>query len=45
MSKIILVDDGITFDGDTLSKGPLGGAETAFISLAEALANKNHEVH
>ena len=44
MSKIILADDGITFDGDTLSKGPLGGAETAFISLAEALAKKNHEV-
>ena len=32
MSKIILADDGITFDGDTLSKRPLGGAETAFIS-------------
>jgi|TARA_B110000196_G_scaffold241040_1_gene209571 glycosyltransferase involved in cell wall biosynthesis len=44
MSKIILADDGITFDGDTLSKRPLGGAETAFISLAEALAKKNHEV-
>jgi glycosyltransferase involved in cell wall biosynthesis len=44
MPKIILADDGITFDGDTLKKDPLGGAETAFISLAEALANRNHDV-
>ena len=36
--KIILADDGISFDGNTLKNEPLGGAETAFASLAESLA-------
>ena len=44
MAKIILVDNGITFDGDTLKSKPLGGAETAFISLAESLAELGHDV-
>ena len=41
--KIILADDGISFDGNTLKNEPLGGAETAFASLAESLA-KIHTV-
>lgn len=44
MATIAMADDGIAFDGDTLSQGPLGGAETAFISLAEALAVRGHHV-
>ncbi len=40
-----MCDDGIGFDGDSLSGGPLGGAETAFVSLAEALAARGHEVN
>ena len=44
MAVIRMADDGIAFDGGTLSRGPLGGAETAFISLAEALAARGHDV-
>jgi len=44
MPKIVLADDGIQFDGFTLEQRPLGGAETAFISLAEAFANRGHDV-
>lgn len=44
MAQIILADDGIPFDGTSLEKGPLGGAETAFISLAEALAMRGHRI-
>ena len=44
MATIAMADDGIAFDGDTLTRGPLGGAETAFISLAEALAARGHNV-
>ena len=32
--KIILADDGISFDGNTLKNEPLGGAETAFAANA-----------
>ena len=39
-----MADDGIAFDGDALDHGPLGGAETAFISLAEAFAARGHRV-
>lgn len=44
MAVIVMADDGIAFDGDSLASGPLGGAETAFVSLAEALAARGHEV-
>ena len=44
MAAIVMADDGIVFDGDSLSSGPLGGAETAFVSLAEALAARGHAV-
>ena len=39
-----MADDGIPFDGDTPCNGPLGGAESAFVSLAEAFAERGHEV-
>jgi glycosyltransferase involved in cell wall biosynthesis len=44
MARIVLADDGIAFDGRTLESRPLGGAETAFASLARALAARGHEV-
>lgn len=44
MAAIAMADDGIAFDGDSLAHGPLGGAETAFVSLAEALARRGHDV-
>lgn len=44
MAVIVMADDGIAFDGDSLTTGPLGGAETAFISLAEGLAARGHGV-
>ncbi len=42
MARIVLADDGIAFDGR--SAGALGGGETAFLRLAEALAMKGHDV-
>ena len=44
MARIVMADDGIAFDGVSFEHGPLGGAETAFVSLAEALARRGHEV-
>ncbi|NKB21833.1 MAG: glycosyltransferase [Alphaproteobacteria bacterium] len=44
MADIVMTDDGIAFDGMSLERGPLGGAETAFISLATALAKRGHKV-
>ncbi len=44
MAHIVMTDDGIEFDGGSLERGPLGGAETAFLSLAEALARRGHAV-
>lgn len=44
MSTIVFADDGIPFDGLSLREGPLGGAETAAISLLEALAARGHRV-
>lgn len=44
MARIVLADDGIEFDGRTLETRPLGGAESAVISLMEALAARGHEV-
>ena len=38
MAHIVMADDGIAFDGTSAETGPLGGAETAFVALAEALA-------
>lgn len=44
MADIVMADDGISFDGDSLDKGPLGGAKTDFSSLARALAARGHRV-
>jgi glycosyltransferase involved in cell wall biosynthesis len=41
---IVMADDGIPFDGRTAEEGPLGGAESAFVALAEALAARGHRV-
>ena len=38
MSRIVLADDGTPFNGRSPELGPLGGAETAFVSLAAAMA-------
>ncbi|MBT5049783.1 MAG: glycosyltransferase family 4 protein [Rhodospirillaceae bacterium] len=44
MASIVMTDDGIAFDGNSLDEGPLGGAETAFVSLAQALSARGHNV-
>ncbi|RAU21872.1 hypothetical protein CU669_11255 [Paramagnetospirillum kuznetsovii] len=44
MARIVMTDDGITFDGATLDERPLGGAETSFIEMANALAARGHDV-
>lgn len=44
MASVVMADDGVAFDGATAERGPLGGAETAFAALAEALAQRGHKV-
>jgi glycosyltransferase involved in cell wall biosynthesis len=44
MARVVMADDGIAFDGAMAESGPLGGAETAFVALAEALAGRGHRV-
>ena len=44
MASIVMADDGIAFDGRSAAAGPLGGAETAFVALAEAFAGRGHRV-
>ncbi len=44
MARIVMSDDGIVFDGRVKDQQPLGGAETAFAELAEALAARGHQV-
>lgn len=44
MAHIVLSDAGIAFDGTTPRTRPLGGAEGAFVALAEALAARGHRV-
>jgi glycosyltransferase involved in cell wall biosynthesis len=39
-----MADDGIAFDGAMAETAPLGGAETAFVALSEALAARGHQV-
>lgn len=43
-ASIVMADDGVPFDGGSLDAGPLGGAETAFIGLAQGLAARGHRV-
>ena len=45
MPMIVMTDDGLQFDGSTAEQRPLGGAEAAFLSLAEAFAERGHVVH
>lgn len=42
--RVVLADQGVAFDGATPSERPLGGAESAFVALAEALAAQGAEV-
>lgn len=44
MAHIVMTDDGIGFDGRTMETKPLGGAEAAFVGLAEGLAARGHVV-
>lgn len=44
MAHVVMADDGIVFDGVMAASEPLGGAETAFVALAEALAARGHRV-
>ena len=44
MAHVVMADDGIAFDGAMAATAPLGGAETAFVALAEALARRGHRV-
>jgi glycosyltransferase involved in cell wall biosynthesis len=41
---VVMADDGIAFDGRTPERAPLGGAEGAFVALAEAFAARGHRV-
>ncbi len=44
MANVVMADDGVVFDGNMAETSPLGGAETAFVALAEALAARGHSV-
>ena len=44
MTLVMMADDGIPFDGMMAESSPLGGAEAAFVSLAEAFAARGHQV-
>ena len=44
MAHVVMADDSVAFDGAMAESGPLGGAETAFVALAEALAARGHSV-
>jgi glycosyltransferase involved in cell wall biosynthesis len=44
MASVVMADDGIAFDGHMAETAPLGGAETAFVALAEAFAARGHRV-
>ena len=44
MTSVVMADDGVAFDGVMAQTAPLGGAETAFVALAEALAARGHQV-
>jgi glycosyltransferase involved in cell wall biosynthesis len=44
MAEIVFADDGIAFDGRQAERAPIGGAESALVGLAEALAQRGHAV-
>jgi len=41
---VLLIDDGVAFDGYTPASQPLGGVEKAFANLPAALARRGHAV-
>jgi len=45
MARILLADDGVEFDGQSLERGPLGGVESSIINLTAELAKRGHEVY
>ena len=44
MAHIVMADDAVAFDGEMAEARPLGGAEIAFVALAETLAARGHRV-
>ena len=44
MTKILFVDNGISFDSVLIKEKPFGGAEVAFVSLVENLSKHDYEV-
>jgi glycosyltransferase involved in cell wall biosynthesis len=44
MAMMVMADDAVALDGAIADDGPRGGAETAFVALAEALASRGHHV-
>jgi glycosyltransferase involved in cell wall biosynthesis len=44
VASVVMTDDGVAFDGRVAQTAPLGGAERAFVSLAEAFAARGHRV-
>ncbi|TAH35608.1 MAG: glycosyltransferase family 1 protein [Alphaproteobacteria bacterium] len=44
MAHFLFADESIVFDGQSIERGPLGGAESAFISMCEALAKRGHKI-
>ena len=45
MARILIADDGIVFDGQSLEAGPLGGVESSIVNLMQELAKRGHDVH
>ena len=45
MARILLADDGIVFDGQSLEAGPLGGVESSVVNLMHELSKRGHDVH
>ena len=45
MARILLADDGIVFDGQSLETGPLGGVESSVVNLMHELSKRGHDVH
>lgn len=44
MASVVMADASVPFDGAMAEVGPLGGAETAFVALAETMAARGHQV-
>ena len=44
MTKLLFVDDGVSFDSFSVREKPFGGAEVAFVSLVECLSKNGFKV-